>query len=99
MTILPAYALCHYITWREIDPLTVEGIISFQGLTAKGIFFLRLTDWWKGSKLFTAITATMGHMRIIPGWLPPENIKSAVIYVFLLCSGHYGKRLKGIMSI
>lgn len=37
--IIPAYALCRYITWREIDPLTVEGIISFQGVTAKGIFY------------------------------------------------------------
>lgn len=39
MMIIPAYALCRYITWREIDPLTVEGIISFKGVTAKGIFY------------------------------------------------------------
>ncbi|QKJ32985.1 hypothetical protein HQ865_25620 [Mucilaginibacter mali] len=38
MMIIPAYALCRYITWREIAPLVVEGIISFQGVTAKGIF-------------------------------------------------------------
>lgn len=39
MMIIPAYALCRYITWREIDPLTVEGIITYQGVTAKGIFY------------------------------------------------------------
>ncbi|GAB3914682.1 DUF6920 family protein [Mucilaginibacter boryungensis] len=39
MMIIPAYALCRYITWREIDPLTIEGTISIQDVTAKGIFY------------------------------------------------------------
>ncbi|WP_295711456.1 DUF6544 family protein [Mucilaginibacter sp.] len=37
--LIPAYALQPYISWRELDHYTLEGIIHDRGVSASGIFY------------------------------------------------------------
>jgi len=37
--LIPAYGRQKYIRWRTIDPLTIEGTITHNSITASGFFY------------------------------------------------------------